>query len=148
MKITELLNKDAMNLNLKAMTKDEAIDEMINLLVQANAVEDKKLFKAEILKREEMGCTGIGFGIAIPHAKTSVVKKPTVAFGISKSGIDYESIDNKKVYLIFMIAVGQQDSDLHLRALANLSRSLMHQECRQKLLNAQNPDDVMEALEN
>lgn len=144
MKLTELLDKRAMCLDLKTNTKCEVIDEMISLLCSAGAIKDRILFKKEIIKRENLGCTGIGFGIAIPHAKTSAVKKPTVAFGISKSGVDYDSIDGKKVNLIFMIAVGDNDSDLHLKALANLSRSLMHKEFREKLLNAKTEDEILD----
>lgn len=146
MKVSGLLSDKSMNIDLKAKTKDEVIDELIDALVNDGAVIDRVQFKEDILKREEESCTGIGFGIAIPHARSSAVSFPRVAFGLSKSGIDYESIDGTKANLFFMIAVGKGEDDLHLKALANLSRLLMHEDFRKQLLNVKNPSEVLDAV--
>lgn len=148
MKVSELLDDGAMELSLKSTEKGEVIDELINVLVNNGAISDREQFKKDILKREEEGCTGIGFGIAIPHAKSAGVKFPRVAFGLSKSGVDYESIDGTQAHLFFMIAVNSGENDLHLKALANLSRLLMHGDFRQQLLNAKSPAEVLEIIRN
>lgn len=146
MKVSELLDEKAMNLDLKSKTKNDVIDELIGVLMDDGAISDKEQFKKDILKREEIGCTGIGFGIAIPHAKSSGVKFPRVAFGISKDGVDYESIDGTEAHLFFMIAVNNTQSDLHLKALANLSRLLMHEDFRKQLLDAKSPAEVLDIV--
>lgn len=147
MKVSELFNEKTMNLNLVAVTKNQAIDEMINILVNGDILSDREEFKKAILKREEQSSTGIGLTIAIPHAKSKAVKSPSVAFGISKSGVDYEAIDATKAHLFFMIAVKEGENDLHLQALASLSRLLMHEDFRNKLLNAKTSKEVLELIE-
>lgn len=148
MKISELLSEDAMKLDLKSKTKSEVIDELVDVLVQAGVINDRELYKKGILDRESLSSTGIGFGIAIPHAKSKAVNFPRVAFGVSKEGIDYESLDGTKANLFFMIAVNEGESDLHLKALANLSRLLMHEEFRNALLNAKTPSEVLNIVKN
>lgn len=148
MNVSNLLSENIMELNLKATTKDGVIDELINILCKNRIVSDKDMFKKDILKREKLGSTGIGYGIAIPHAKSRAVVKPSVAFGRSKVGIDYKSIDETKAYLFFMIAVGEKDNDMHLKALANLSRLLMHENYRKRLYNAVNTHDVILATQD
>jgi fructose-specific phosphotransferase system IIA component len=143
MNVSELLNENIMELDLKSKTKDEVIDELINILYKNGVVYNKDIFRNDILERERLGTTGIGFGIAIPHAKSKAVKTPSVAFGRSINGIDYKCIDGTKAHLFFMIAVGENDNDLHLRALANLSRLLMHENFREKLYKAANPHEVI-----
>lgn len=143
MEIKELFNKNTIKLNLVSETRDEVISEMINLLVNDNIINDKDTFTKAIYDREDLSSTAIGFGIAIPHAKSNSVSTPRVAFGISTNGIDYNSIDGGKVNLIFMIAATADDADLHLQALGALSRKLIDPVFRNNLLKCESIDEIM-----
>src|SRR5699024_4849458 len=88
-----------------------------------------------VLKREKEGTTGIGMGVAIPHGKSKTVQQPTLVFGKSKGGIEYDSLDGNPVYLMFLIAVPENSSDEHLKILSHLSRKLMREEIRNQLMN-------------
>lgn len=131
----ELFELGAICLDLKAKTKDEALDEMIALLSASGTLADSAAYKQAILAREAQSPTGIGFGIAIPHAKSAAVKKPLVAFGVSKNGVDF---GGGPANLIFMIAASNDAGDLHLQTLAKLSRKLINPVFRESLL--QTPD--------
>ncbi|GGP16529.1 PTS fructose transporter subunit IIABC [Oceanobacillus neutriphilus] len=145
MQVTDLLKKDVMLLDLKATTKEAAIDEMIANLYKYRIISEKESFKAAILAREEQSSTGLGDGIAMPHAKMAAVKEPTVLFAKSKDGIDYDSLDGQPAHLFFMIAVPEGGNDTHLQTIAALSRLLMEPDFVNKLKNASTPDEV-EAL--
>lgn len=146
MKITDLLLEDTMKLDLEANTKDEVIDELINLLYEAGRVKNVKKFKREILAREKMSSTGVGDGVAIPHAKSKNVVEPTLAFGISKKGIDYESMDNKPSQIFFMIAAPYKGHDLHLEALSKLARMLIHEDFREGLLKSETKSEILNLI--
>lgn len=148
MKITDLLVPQAMSLQLKAKKKDQVLDELIDLLVQAGRVTHAKTFKKAILAREKLGTTGIGDAIAIPHAKSNAVTEPTLAFGISRHGIDYQSMDGQPVKIIFMIAVPEGGGNLHLEALSTLARMLIYDEFRNGLYNAHTLEDVLTLINN
>ncbi|MEH7254296.1 PTS sugar transporter subunit IIA, partial [Neobacillus niacini] len=92
MRITELLTKETINLSLKSVTKADAIEELVTALETAGKLGNRSEFKQAIFKREEQSTTGIGEGIAIPHAKTNAVKHAAIAFGRSKTGVNYESL--------------------------------------------------------
>ncbi|MED1488501.1 PTS fructose transporter subunit IIABC [Bacillus smithii] len=148
MKITELLTKDTIQLNLKAHSKEAVIDELIDVLDKAGKLNDKKAFKQGILRREEESTTGIGEGIAIPHAKTAAVKTPAIVFGKSENGVDYESLDGQPAYLFFMIAATEGANQTHLEALSRLSGMLMHPEVRDGLMQAKSADEVLSLIES
>ena len=143
MKIAELLTKDIMNLSLASTEKDAVIDELIESLDKAGKLNDKKAFKQAILAREEQSTTGIGDGIAIPHAKTSAVKEPAVAFGRTKTGADFDSLDGKPAHLFFMIAAPEGANNTHLEVLSRLSSILIKEEVREKLMTAETKDDIL-----
>ena len=144
MEIKELLKPEVMILNLKARSKEAAIDEMVQKLVDTNYVSDFAAFKADILKREAATSTGLGDGIAMPHAKNAAVKSPVVLFARSEKGLDYEALDAQPVQLFFMIAVPDGANNAHLEALANLSRYLLQDGFKEKLLSAATPTDVVD----
>ncbi|WP_186577085.1 PTS fructose transporter subunit IIABC [Aquibacillus kalidii] len=146
MKITDLLKPDTMILNLQSNSKSEVLDELIEKLDQAGRLRDKKVFKNEILKREEHTTTGIGDGIAIPHAKTKAVKVPSIAFGRSQQGVEFEALDGKPSNLFFMIAASEGANNDHLETLARLSGMLMDDSFRQKLLQANSESEIFEAI--
>ncbi|EUJ61557.1 PTS fructose transporter subunit IIABC [Listeria fleischmannii] len=143
MKITDLLSKDVMIMSLKARTKEAAIDEMIDSLNKNGKLNDPVLFKEEIMKRESESSTGIGEGIAMPHAKTKAVNTPTVVFAKSEAGLDYESLDGADAHLFFMIAATDGANETHLETLAALSRLLVHPDFVKSLKEAKTPDEVI-----
>ncbi|WP_368252395.1 PTS sugar transporter subunit IIA, partial [Enterococcus sp. 2201sp1_2201st1_B8_2201SCRN_220225] len=142
MKINELLIKDAMIMDLAATDKASAIDEMVDKLYETGRITDKTVFKEGILKREAQTSTGLGDGIAMPHAKNAAVKEATVLFAKSKKGLDYASLDGQPTYLFFMIAAPEGANQTHLEALAALSRLLINPDFVAKLKNAQTPTEV------
>ncbi len=123
MNIKDLMIKDAMIMDLQATDKKGAIDEMVQKMYEAGRISDIKTYKDGILAREAETSTGLGDGIAMPHAKNAAVKEATVLFAKSKKGVDYESLDGQPTYLFFMIAAPEGANDTHLQALAALSRT-------------------------
>lgn len=144
--LDKMLTKDCINLHLKGKTKSEIIDEMVDILYSAGKLNDKEEYKKEILKREAQSSTGLEEGIAIPHAKTSAVKIPSIAFGLSKEGVDYESLDGEPSKLFFMIAAPANASDSHIEVLSKLTTMLLDDDVREKLLNVKTPNEVLEIL--
>ena len=144
MKMKDILIKDVMIMDLKAQTKEAAIDEMIASLKENNRISDVETFKEGILNRESLSSTGLGDGIAMPHAKNKAVKEATVLFARSNSGIDYNSLDGQPAFLFFMIAAPEGANDVHLDALANLSRLLIRPDFVASLKNASTADEVQE----
>lgn len=147
MDIKDLLIKDAMIMDLQATTKKAAIDEMVQKMYDAGRISDIDVYKEGILNREAQTSTGLGDGIAMPHAKNSAVKEATVLFAKSKSGVDYESLDGQPTYLFFMIAAPEGANDTHLQALAALSRLLIDPDFVAKLKTAETPDQVQATFE-
>ena len=146
MKIQDLLNKKVMLLDLQATTKEAAIDEMINSLVDNGVVTDFDVFKAGIMGREAQTSTGLGDGIAMPHSKNAAVKEATVLFAKSNKGVDYESLDGQPTDLFFMIAAPEGANDTHLAALAELSKYLMQAGFADRLRKVTSPDEVIAAF--
>jgi len=146
MRITELLTKDTIQLNISSASKTGVIDELVYVLDKSGKLEDPKEFKQAILNREAQSTTGIGEGIAIPHAKTSAVKTPAIAFGKSERGVDYESLDGAPAHLFFMIAATEGANQTHLEALSRLSSILMDSEVRKALVNASSKEEVLEII--
>lgn len=146
MKIQDLLNTKVMLLDLQATTKEAAIDEMINSLVDNGVVADFDVFKAGIMAREAQTSTGLGDGIAMPHSKNAAVKEATVLFAKSNKGVDYESLDGQPTDLFFMIAAPEGANDTHLAALAELSKYLMQDGFADRLRKVTSPDEVIAAF--
>ncbi len=142
MKINDLLVKDAMIMDLQATEKRPAIDEMVQKLYDTGRISDIAVFKEGILNREAQTSTGLGDGIAMPHAKNAAVKEATVLFAKSKHGVDYEALDGQPTYLFFMIAAPEGANDTHLQALAALSRQLIDPDFVGKLKQADSPEQV------
>jgi PTS system fructose-specific IIC component len=148
MKITELLTKQTILLNIEGNQKESTIDQLVKILYTAGKISSKEDYKAAILKREEQSTTGIGEGIAIPHAKVAAVKEAAIAFGKSSVGVDYQSLDGQPAHLFFMIAAPEGANNTHLEALARLSGMLMNEEVRKELLNATSADEVLSIIDN
>lgn len=146
MEIRDILDSKLMILELKSESKQEVVEELINPLVKGGIVKDKDSFFKTVMAREAQSTTGIGMGIAIPHGKSNVVTKPSIVFGKSKNGIDYEALDNEPSYIFFLIAVPEGSDNEHLKVLGQLSRKLMHDEIRTKLMEAKSGEEVIEAF--
>ena len=144
MKINDLLLKDAMIMDLQATDKKGAIDEMVAKLYEVGRISDIAVYKEGILAREAQTSTGLGDGIAMPHAKNQAVNEATVLFAKSKTGVDYEALDGQPTYLFFMIAAPEGANDTHLQALAALSRLLIDPEFVEKLKKAPTADAVQQ----
>lgn len=147
MRVTELLTKDTIAMDLMANDKNGVIDELVNQLDKAGKLSDVVAFKEAIHNRESQSTTGIGEGIAIPHAKVAAVKSPAIAFGKSKAGVDYQSLDMQPAHLFFMIAAPEGGAQTHLDALAKLSGILMDENVREKLLHASSPEEVLDIID-
>ncbi|MES1036614.1 PTS fructose transporter subunit IIABC [Bacillus pumilus] len=146
MKITELLTKQTIKLQLDSQQKEAVIEELVTVLDTAGKLNDKEGYKEAVINREKQSSTGIGEGIAIPHAKTASVKEPAIAFGRSVAGVDYESLDAQPSHLVFMIAATEGANNTHLEALSRLSTLLMREEIRKQLLEAASEDEIIDII--
>ena len=149
MNISEILGKGAVSVGLAATNKEEMLAELVDLLVESKSV--KKTDKAEVLKRlkerEVLGSTGIGKGVAIPHAKCPKIKKMVAAFGVSKKGVDFKSLDGQPTYLFFTLIAPGETPGPHLKALARISRLLDDKFIRERLRSAKNDSDILSIIQ-
>ncbi len=146
MKITELLTSDTMILDLQADSKASVLSELAAQLDHAGKLHDKAAFEQAILAREAQSTTGIGEAIAIPHAKSAAVAHPAIAFGRSKAGIDFDSLDGQAAHLFFMIAASEGANNAHLETLSRLSTFLMDATFQEKLYAAKSTEDIIQAV--
>lgn len=142
----ELYNENTVVLHVKGTTKEAVIEEMVDVLVSGGIVQDKAGFQKDIYMRETASTTGIGGGIAIPHARSVYVNFPRVAVGLSKSGFDFDALDHNPCYLIFMIAVSDKDGDLHLHTLSELSKKLMEDQFVHTVRGCTSKEEVVQLL--
>ncbi len=145
------LTTELIDLDHEPETKPEAIEQLLALAVDAGRVNDREQALADLHAREEEATTGVGMGIGIPHAKSTAVVAPTIAFTRSAEGIDFDAMDDEPATLIFMLLVPAEGGEEHLAMLSSLSRSLMHEETRTALHEAESPERVesiiLEAVE-
>ena len=146
MRILDLIAKDQIITSLKGRTKEEVVDETVELLDKRGKLKDREIYKKEVLEREKISSTGLEEGIAIPHAKSSAVKETAIVFGRSSAGIDYDSLDGEPSKLFFMIAATEGANDTHIEALSKLTTGLLEDEYREGLLKASSSDKVMEII--
>ena len=142
MKINDILLKELMIMDLQGTTKESVIDEMISGLSANGIINDAAVYKEGIMKRESQTSTGLGDGIAMPHAKNKAVIKPAVVFAKSAAGVDYASLDGQPAHLFFMIAAPEGANNVHLEVLASLSRLLINPDFTASLKKAQTPEEV------
>lgn len=148
MRIKDILSTDSMIMDLKATNKEDAIKEMADLEVATDIVNNEEEFIKSIWARENESTTGIGGGIAMPHARNKYINKARVLFAKSKEGIDYDSLDGQPVHLFFMITAPDGADNTHLQALAKLSGLLVHPELVEALKKAQTPEEVIKLFED
>ncbi len=145
MKLVEILNADAITVDINSTDKKDVLSELVNLVAETGAVakgENGTILK-KIIERETLGSTGIGKGIGIPHAKCACVKKMVAAIGISKKGIDFRSLDGEPTYIIILLVAPGDNPGPHLKALAKISRLLDDKFVRDRIKNAKNGKEVV-----
>ncbi|ACZ10592.1 EIIABC-Fru [Sebaldella termitidis] len=146
MKITELLIKERMNLDLQSVTKEDVINELAEMFLSTGIIDDLEGFMGEIKNREALSSTALEEGIAIPHAKTKYVKKPALAFGRSKKGIDYESLDGEPSTIFFMIAAPEDANNAHIETLARLTQMLLDTDFRTNILEMGTKEEILDLI--
>ena len=124
MKISEILDKRAIKIGMTAITKEETLKELVKILAQVEDIGDPDGIVKALVERENLGSTGIGQGIAIPHGKTDKVKRLIAVLGISKSGVNFDALDGEPVYIFFLLVAPKATAGPHLKALAQISRLL------------------------
>ena len=147
MKITELLKREAVKINVKANDKNDAIDQLVELHVNAGNVNDAAVYKQAILAREEEGTTGMPGGIAIPHARTSAVTNAGLAAITVPSGVDFEATDGSKSELLFMIAAPENSNNLYMEVLSKLAVMLVNEDFVEELKNAKTPEEFLAKID-
>ena len=146
-KITEFITVQSVDLNMKATNKSEAIIELTKLLEKSGKLDNIDKTLEALKEREKLGSTGIGKGVAIPHAKTELAKDLVIAFGVSKQGVNFNSVDDEKVNLFFAFASPLKNSQTYLKILARISRLIRNDDFREKLLGAKTPEQVLELID-
>lgn len=147
MQLMNFLDREAIKPRLAAKTKDEVLDELVSLLEKTGKVTDREEFLRVIKEREELGSTGIGYNIAIPHARSQAITSLVGAFGISTQGIDFDALDKEPVHLFFLLGAPQEASGDYLKALATISRFLRKKKARQELMKAETVKEIVEVIE-
>ena len=147
MKIVDLLKRESVELNGKVTSKPETIEKMVALMAAGGNLADVEAYKKGVFAREEESTTGIGEGIAIPHAKTAAVKAPGLAAMVVKDGVDYDSLDGEPAKLIFLIAAPDTEDNVHLEVLSRLSMLLMDPDFRTGLMEAENVDAFFKCID-
>lgn len=149
MKITEFLSPKAVSVDLKSKTKKDLLEEMLGILIDTGAIEsrNRKKILDILIAREQLGSTAIGQKIAIPHGKSDAVKKLVACAGISKEGIDFDSLDGEKAHIFFMLIAPIDSAGPHLKALARISRLLKDKFIRDSLLNAKDDKGILKILQ-
>jgi len=146
MRLTNLLQPELIKLELEQKTMPAALEELISLLMEGNRVKDRDGFTRAVLDREAQRSSGIGRGVAIPHARNEAIGQPSIAFGRSRAGIDWQALDHAPVHLVFLLATPMNAGADHLKALARLARILRHNEHRQAFLDADSKDEIIQII--
>lgn len=145
-KLTDYLKLNTVNIDLKSKDKKTIIKEIFEQIANCDEIIDKNKCYEDLLEREKLGSTGIGEGFAIPHAKTDGVKDIILTVGISKTPIEYDAIDGKKVNIFFMFLSPNELSQEYLILLAKISRYIRQENFKTQLLNARTPEEIWEIL--
>ena len=147
MRITDLLKKDGILLNAQPSNKNEAIDILVELMDKTGILTDKAAYKKAVLDREASGTTGLGDGIATPHAKSNAVKTAGLTAMVVKGGVDFASLDNRPARLFFLIAAPKSADDEHLKMLSMLAAMLMDNDFKEALIHAETADEFLRLID-
>jgi PTS system nitrogen regulatory IIA component len=146
LKVLDFLDPSAVIVDLAATTKKGVLEELVGLLAKDGKIKDAKATIDILLEREKLGSTGIGQGIAIPHAKTEQSKEVVAAFGLSRRGVQFDSLDGEPVYIFFLLVAPPDAAGLHLKALARISRLLKDKFFRQSLRDVKDAAEVLKII--
>lgn len=146
MKIVDYLKEDCIITNLKSTDKEGSLRELIKLLEKNNYVKNGEKILETVMDREKLGSTGIGQGIAIPHAKTDQINDIVCALGISQNGVDFDSLDGEPVYIIFLVLAPTKSIGQHLKTLAKIARLLKDKVFRNSLKNCKTPSEALKII--
>jgi fructose-specific phosphotransferase system IIA component len=147
MQILDFLSVDSIKLSLESKNKKDAIKELVEVLFKSGKVKDRKKMIQTLMEREELGSTGIGQGIAIPHGKSDTVSDLAAAFGVSADGVSFDSLDGEPVNIFFLLVAPEGAAGAHLKALARISSLLKDKYFRKSLLSAQSPEEVIKIIQ-
>ncbi len=147
MKLSKFCDETLVNFDLKGTDKDAVIEELVELVARSKMVKDRDQLLVDIRERENLVTTGVGYGVAFPHAKTRSVKGIVIGFGRSPSGIEFDAMDHKPVHLFFLIAAPEDAIGAHLNVMARLSFLMKSEENRTKLVEASSPGDVLALMD-
>lgn len=142
----KILSEETVKLGLNSKGKREVLEELVELLEKSGRIHDKGKLLEAILERERLMSTGIGDGVAIPHAKSEEVRELVAAFGCSREGVDYDALDGKPVHLIFLLVAQEKASASYLKALAQISRFLKHRHFRERLTRSKDAKEVLDLI--
>ncbi len=146
MKVLDVLYKNAILTDLKANDKKGVLEEMADPVATIAGVNHQELVRV-LMEREQLGSTGIGGGIGIPHGKLKNVDKLVLGFGLSRKGVDFDAMDNRLTFLFFLLITPENSTGIHLKLLARISRILKNEDIKEKLFNASNREEVVKTIE-
>jgi PTS system nitrogen regulatory IIA component len=141
MKILDVLPKDAILVDLKAQDKKGILEELVEPISRLKEVNREELVRV-LMERERLGSTGIGSGIGIPHGKLKDLDGLVLGFGLSRKGVDFESMDNRPTHIFFLLVTPENSTGLHLKLLARISKILKHDPFRERLLKAVDREEI------
>ena len=148
MKLSKFCGEDLISFELKRESKNEVISELVDLGSRSKLVKDGNELLKDVLEREKLVTTGVGYGVAFPHAKSKAVKGIVITFGRSKKGVDFDSMDKKPVHLFFLIAAPEDAIGAHLNVMARLSYLMKSEKNRDKLMKIKSPKELLEVLDS
>ncbi len=148
MQLTKILTDKHIFLNFEAETKEVAIEKFIELLADTDSIKDAAVLKDALFEREKLGTTGVGSGIAMPHARSSAINKLTVAFYRSEKGFDFKSTDDAPVNIVFLLLAPVSSGGPYLKLLAKISRLLRSDEFRDSLMTAKDVEEVLQIIKD
>lgn len=147
MKLSKFCEEHLIKFDIEAKSKNEVIEELVELAAQSKLVKDKDQLLKDIITRENLVTTGVGYGVAFPHAKTKATRGIVIAFGRSDEGIDFEAMDKQPVNLFFLIAAPEDAIGAHLKVMAHLSYLMKSEKNREKLMQVKSPGELLQILD-
>lgn len=148
MKLSKFCDESLISFELSATNKKDVIEELVNLAASSHMIKDRDQLLRDVMEREELVTTGVGHGVAFPHAKTSSAKGIVISFGRSENGVEFEAMDRKPVNLFFLIAAPEDAIGAHLNVMSRLSYLMKLEKNREKLMSAASPGDVLDLIDD